>query len=136
MPFHFKRAPITANLQQSLSKAKLKPFNHFLALCELGVKWPHKGDMKSSKITQSHKHHVHMNMVDSRCSNLRKETEGMTEDEANFHFCVVSETAKEVFDDELGHISGAGLPLPGLTALQVSDGGNHWHMCKKWLHYF
>ena len=127
---------------QILGEAKLKPFNHFLALCELGIKWPHRGDRKKShgSIPLLEAHHAQINQVDSRCSRLRQETEGMDEDAANFHFCTMSDTAKEVFEDEHYHISGAGLLHPGTKfhsglRNQWADSGNHRHMCKHWIRY-
>jgi hypothetical protein len=138
LPYLQNQIPNTQlTVHQILAKAKLKPFNHFLALCELGVRWPHHKDMKNAHgaIKLPERHRMRHNMIDPRCQQLKKETEGMSEDEANFHFCTMSKTAKEVFDSELSHVSGAGLLRPGAATLQIVDGGNHRHMCKQYLHY-
>lgn len=115
------------NRYQILSKSGLLPFTHYLAMCELGVKWPGKHDHLK------HKHHAHYNMIDPRCAKLKKELAHLTEEEANFRFCVTSETAKEVFEDERFYIEGTGLVHPMFSAFASADGGNHHHMCKRWL---
>lgn len=117
-------------------RARLKPLNHFLAYCELGIKWPHHDDVKFSngKVPLGERHRTHMHMIDPRCSIIKDETAGMSEDEANLHFCTMSPAGELVFADELSHIDGIGLPLPG-WGLKGPDSGNHHHMCKRWLHY-
>jgi hypothetical protein len=86
-------------------------------------------------ITLPVRHHLRHDMIDSRCRKIKKEIEGMKEEEANFHFCTMSEAGQEVFASELSHVSGAGLSLPGPAPFQIPDGGNHWHTCKQYLHY-
>lgn len=128
---------LTRDCPAVLTKARLKPFNRFLALCELGVRWPHHNDRKDSHgaIKRPERHRVHHNMIDSHCRKLKKETEGMTEEEANFHFCIMSKTAQEVFDSELSHVSGGGLLRPVVASMLIPDGGDHRHLCKQYLHY-
>ena len=86
-------------------------------------------------VTLPERHHIRHSMIDSHCWKLKKETEGMSEEEANFHFCTMSEAAKEVFRSELSHVSGAGFLWPGAASMQIPGGGNHRHMCKQYLHY-
>lgn len=106
----------------------MKPFNHYLAFCELGIKFPQGEDGKIGKW-----HSVRMNRVDSRCAQLKEETKDMSETDANFHFCTMSEAGKALFREENLYISHTGLrpPIPGFKG----DSGNHGHMCKTWLHY-
>jgi hypothetical protein len=103
----------------------MKPFNHYLAFCELGIKFPQTDDGMMGIL-----HSASMNRVDSRCAKLKEETKHMSEVDANFHFCSVSQTAKALFKEEKHFMSYAGLgpPVPDFK-------GNHWHMCRKWLHY-
>jgi hypothetical protein len=160
------RRPLTSH--QNLLRANLKPLNHFLAYCELGIRWPHKKDtdntmddsyyqayspyknhvaggwfgpsgggpivitmdiaedIKRAKTNPKHKHHVRLNMIDRRCSEIKKETAGMTENVANLHFCATSEAAKEVFADEVSHING-------FKTDKGAKNGNHASMCNRWL---
>lgn len=103
----------------------MKPFNHYLAFCELGIKFPQAEDGKMGEW-----HSARMNRVDSRCAKLKEETKYMDEVQANFHFCSVSETSKALFKEENRFMFHASLqpPIPGFK-------GNHWHMCRKWLDY-
>lgn len=79
---------------------------------------------------------MHGNMIDPRCAKLKKETAHMTETQANVHFCTMSETAKEVFKDELRFVRGTDLKNADLYFhLPKKDSGNHWHMCKRFHRY-
>lgn len=86
-------------------------------------------DIRYYSTNIKHKHRVRLNMIDQRCAKIKDETAGMEESEANIHFCVMSETAKQVFAEEVSHID--------LGKRDKSDrklrAKNHEWMCNRFL---
>ncbi|KAE8445360.1 hypothetical protein EG329_013482 [Mollisiaceae sp. DMI_Dod_QoI] len=93
---------------------KIPPYNHFKALCELGIRHPLKSD-KNDRFDMRRG-------PNPRCANISEETVGMSEREANRHFCYISDEAKMLFKEERRTGSS-------LTAFWSKS---HSRMCQNW----
>jgi hypothetical protein len=95
--------------QQKLRR--LPPANHFLAFCELGIRFPHPGEPAKVRMQKYR-----------LCDVVKDRTASMTEEEGNSYFCNQMPERKQIFNHELAWVD-AYPPLP-----------NHKIMCHRFNH--
>lgn len=85
------------SLVMAAHRTIIRPYTHWNALCELGIRYAPKDKKYEDK--DGNELHV-IPETDHACSTLAEETRNMTEDEANIHFCTDQGVARTVLNSE------------------------------------
>jgi hypothetical protein len=83
----------------------MPPFTNFINQCQNNMQWPQvgKSGKKPEDLAYTYRYKLGRG-ASEHCGKMLNETEGMSQGEANYHFCKDSTTGKEIMSGERPHI--------------------------------